>query len=578
VKLLASAAAAGVLAVIAAIATPALSSSPWHPRPQDFEIAPGANVVIARSPGGTMSRPLRPGKRFNLVGLRWQGRAKPAVALRTRVAGGRWTRWLALSSYADDAPDPGGGEPDVHGLSMPAWVGEADEVQYLLSRPVRGLRLHFVNVRGTATSADRLRTALRRAANTAVTSAAGLVRGGSAHAQSSKPAIVPRQDWGAADCPPRAAPDYGVVKTAFIHHTVTANDYMPEEAPSIVLAICRYHRNSNGWNDIGYNFLADKYGTLYEGRAGGEDQAVVGAQAQGYNAQSTGIANLGDYSGVQQTPQALDAIARLIRWKLPLHGIPTSGSTTLVSAGGSTNKYPSGTQVRVNRVAGHRDVDATSCPGDALYGQLPTLRRLVGNLPPAGTGTSLVAALSRRSIRYKRRARISGTLSSVDHGALVGETVRIQIRKGRRWRTSRTLVTGGGGAFSAVLRPRVNGTLRARYSGRGDLLPASSPRLRLLVKPLVTLTDPPQKGVKGERVRFRGTVAPRKRNLWQVLVVRRHGRWVRGGLKRLKARRGRFHGSFVPESRGKLRYYVVARADRSNARGSSPKVDIRIRG
>jgi len=313
--------------------------------------------------------------------------------MRSRRSGGRWTRWVTVGEYTEDAPDPGRGEPEAHGLSMPVWVGEADEVQYRLSRPVRGLRLHFVNVRGTATAADRARTAVRRVASAAVSSIAGLFRGGAKAAQP-QPAIVSREDWGAGDCPPRSAPDYGVVKAAFIHHTVNANDYTREEAPSIVLAICRFHRNSNGWNDIGYNFVVDKFGTIYEGRAGGVDQPVVGAQAQGYNAQSTGIANLGEFTSVKQTPAALAAIARLIRWKLPLHGIPTSGSTTLVSAGGASNRYAAGTHVGVRRISGHRDVDATSCPGDALYAQLPALRMLVGSIGPAGTGTTLTAKLS----------------------------------------------------------------------------------------------------------------------------------------------------------------------------------------
>ena len=75
-----------------------------------------------------------------------------------------------------------------------------------------------------------------------------------------------------------------------MHHTVTTNDYGPEDSAGIVLGIARYHRDSNGWNDLGYNFLVDKYGQVFEGRAGGIDAPVIGAQAQGYNSVSTGIA------------------------------------------------------------------------------------------------------------------------------------------------------------------------------------------------------------------------------------------------------------------------------------------------
>ena len=133
----------------------------------------------------------------------------------------------------------------------------------------------------------------------------------------------------------------GTVQMAFVHHTVNANEYSPGMA-AMVLGICRYHRNSNGWDDVGYNFLVDKYGKIFEGRAGGIDQPVVGAQAQGWNSTSTGIANLGTHTSVPQNDEALEALSRLIAWKLPLHGVPVTGQVTLTSEGGSQNRYPRG--------------------------------------------------------------------------------------------------------------------------------------------------------------------------------------------------------------------------------------------
>ena len=127
-----------------------------------------------------------------------------------------------------------------------------------------------------------------------------------------------------------------------VHHTVSLNDYSPAESPGIVLAVCRYHRNSNGWNDIGYNALVDKYGTLFEGRAGGLDQAVIGAQAQGFNSVTAGISNIGDHTSLPQTPEALAALASYIRWKLTVHGQPLAGRVTVTSAGGSASRYGAG--------------------------------------------------------------------------------------------------------------------------------------------------------------------------------------------------------------------------------------------
>jgi len=554
------------------VAAPAFSLRPYRPEPVDFETGAG---VQQRFGEAVQSKPIRTSRRFNLVGLRWRGRGEPGVSVRTRREGGGWTPWTTLYAHAEDAPDAGRGEPAPQGSSNPTWVGEADWVQYRLTRPVPGLRLHYVNVKGSATAADRLRTGLRRAADSA---AAVLPGTPAARAAEQRPGMVSRKAWGASSCPPRSAPQEGAVKAAFVHHTVSANDYSRSEASSVVLGICRYHRNSNGWDDIGYNFLVDKYGTLYEGRGGGVDAPVVGAQAQGYNAQSTGIANLGTHTSVRQSEAALDAMARLIRWKLPLHGVPTSGSATLVSAGGDTNRFGSGRSVRLRRVAGHRDTNATSCPGDALYAQLPELRARVGDVSPAGAGTRLRAKLSRTTVGYQAPVAVSGRLTQLDGRPVTGTRVGVQASAGRGpFKTVAKVSLDEDGNYSTVIRPRGTRAIRARFGGGAGLLGANSSRTTLKVKPVISVRGLPTSAAAKRVVKLRGTVQPRKRVLYQVLQVQRGLGFRTVGTKAVKPRRGRFSSSFRPTRRGLYRVYFIVRADRSTARGSTRRRLLKVR-
>jgi hypothetical protein len=563
--------------VLVVIAAPALSVAPYHPEPRDFELAPPIRPAVATH-GEFVSRPLRAPRRFNLVGARWRGRTEPGhLAMRTRKAGGRWTRWAGLDVHSVDGPDPGRGEGRRGGVSSPVWVGEADEVQYRLGRRVPGLRLHFVNVKGTATRAERARTALRRVANAAVGSVARAVGARAAQAQEPQPSMVFRSSGERGQCAPRRAPGYGTVQAAFVHHTVSLNNYTAQEAPGIVLSICRFHRNSNGWNDLGYNFLVDKYGVLYEGRAGGINQPVVGAQTQGYNATTTGIANIGDHTSVPQSAQALDAMARLIRWKLPLHGAPTSGTTPLVSAGGSSNKYRAGVTVQVHRVSGHRDTNSTACPGDALYNQLRELRQRVAGAGPGGPATGVVASLARRFVRYGLPATMTGQLFDPTGAALANERVEVQTRRRGTWITVRALTTGPDGRFLATLRPRTNTLLRARFLG-GPWVPAStSPSVPLKVQPRIRLRRPSARGAVRAPVPVRGGVAPRKRTLYLVLQIRKGGRFKRIGIDFVPARRGRFTTIFRPQRRGTYRFYVSSRGDRLNAGGRSLPQVVQVR-
>jgi N-acetylmuramoyl-L-alanine amidase len=562
VKLLASAAAP--ICALVLIAAPA-SAARWQPRPVDFELEPRSGALAVAAAGDAVSRPLRTHRRFNLVGLRWRGRAEPRIAVRARRQGRRWSRWARLVAHAEHNPDAGSGEPAV-AASDPLWVGEADEVQYRLSRRVPGLRLHFVDVRGTATGAYRPRAAAERSL------------AGPAQLLEPQPDVVSREEWGADSCPPRRAPAYGEVKAVHVHHTVSLNDYSPGEAPSIVLAICRYHRNSNGWDDIGYNALVDRYGVLYEGRAGGLDRPVVGAQAQGFNDQTAGLASIGDHRVAEQPAVALEAMARFIRWKLTIHGQPTSGPVTLVSAGGSASRYPAGRRVRAERVLGHRDTGRTECPGDALYGQLDELRGLVQTGPPAASPpVALTAAVAPGTILYGRPTVASGTLLSALGAPLAGELVELQALKAGRWVTVDLLTTDSGGAWSAVVRPRANMLLRARFPGRAELPATTSPRLLLRVRPILRLARTAARAERGQILNVRGRVRPAKPLVYQVLQQRIRGSYRRVGVRAVRARHGRFRSWFIPGFSALYRVYVTTKADALTDRGRSELRVVRVR-
>jgi len=522
VKLLASAAAL----LCALVAIPSAVAA----QPVDFErAAPDpvrAQVSTARA--------------FNLVGLKWRGRATPDVEVRVR-RGSEWSRWRDLGVHG-----PGGSDP--------AWVGRARTLQYRLDRRVPGLRLHFVAVGKRATTA--------RSAQTTTTPFP----------------YVTREQWGASGCVPREAPSYGSVKAVQVHHTVSLNDYTPEEAPQIVLAICRYHRNSNGWNDIGYNALVDKYGTIYEGRAGGLDQAVIGAHAQGFNSQTAGIANIGDYTSVGASPEALSATASYIRWKLGVHGEPVSGPVTVTSAGGSESRYSAGTQVTLERVIGHRDTGKTACPGDALYDQLDEIRALVEAGTPFTTFAARVtAALADQRVDYGALVPVNGALVGPDGNPLAGQVVEVQVNSDNAWRTSRRVTTGPDGIFASDLKPAKRMYVRVRYPGSVEVLGSASPKLLLNLRPVLTFERPPRRGVRGRRVTVAGTVAPRKRVVSVVFQQRIGGRWRKVGARSARTRGGRFEASFVPGFRAAYRYYAVAKADLDTDRGVSEMRSLRVR-
>jgi len=174
-----------------------------------------------------------------------------------------------------------------------------------------------------------------------------------------QPRIISRRGWGANEAWATREPIYRQPTAFVIHHTVTPND--PEDPAYIVRAIYQYHAISRGWGDVGYNFLIDRQGNIYEGRKGGD--GVVGIHAGDYNYGSIGIALLGDYRSARMTPAMKEALISLMAWEADRFNIHPLESSHFVH-----REFP--------HVVGHRDLWPTICPGDKVYKVLPELRKL----------------------------------------------------------------------------------------------------------------------------------------------------------------------------------------------------------
>jgi hypothetical protein len=385
---------------------------------------------------------------------------------------------------------------------------------------------------------------------------------------------------------PRKAPEYGRVQAAVVHHTVTANAYTPEQASAAVLGICRYHRNSNRWNDIGYNFLVDRFGTIYEGRAGGVAAPVAGAQAQGLNAETTGIANLGTYSTVFQSPEALAAIAQLIRWKLPLHGSPTAGTATMVSRGGETSRFEKGTQVVLPRIAGHRDINLTSCPGEGLFAQLGDLRARVGSVMPIAPPVSpphaatpprtrIEALVSPGVVRFGERPLVRGRLRLMRGDPVGAAPIEVQGLAAGAWRTLARTTSRDDGSFGVGVFAAVKRVLRVRFPGDRSRQSSISRRAVVLVRPTIAVRRSVRRAAVGRTPVVSGHIAPAKSRLVLVVATRARGGWRRIARVPVRARRGEFRKGIRLRRPGLHRVTVVFTGDPANLPVGSAPVHVR---
>ncbi|MFJ4783008.1 peptidoglycan recognition protein [Streptomyces sp. NPDC088794] len=382
-------------------------------------------------------------KQFSLLGVSWTGATKDldgTAQVRTRSTDtGAWTAWQDLETNVDPVEDPEE-RAGARGASEPLWVGPSDGVQVQVVHEdgstsaglPKGLEVNLVDP-GVVTPAEQKAEPAAFVADASpsatVTTTASPTTTATPTATPSatptpppstvpEPPITTRAGWGADESISKDPSEYNPdVKAVFVHHTDGSNDYSCADSAAIVRGIYTYHVQTNGWNDIGYNFLVDKCGTIFEGRKGGVDLPVLGAHTYGWNRESTGIAVLGNYTTAGASSAALTSVARIAAWKLGQYGADPAGTVQLTAGATQDSytgtKFTAGQAYTFNRISAHRDGYATECPGTSLYAQLPAIRtQAAGPVQDLKTGTVTGAGKSGTTYYTKGAVTVNWSTST----------------------------------------------------------------------------------------------------------------------------------------------------------------------
>lgn len=341
---------------------------------------------------------------YSMVAFIWAAgsRQTPELHVRSRreAGWGPWTSVPALHGGSDRAAEEG----REHTGTELIWVGASDGIQFKVAghRPPR-LSLVLLYPRRHSSDTDR-------SLSTGATMVRGSARLAAAGTDSMKPTILSRADWGADESWRDGPPGYNqLMQQVHIHHTASGNDYSTPDVPGLIRGMYRYHTHNLGWSDIGYNFLVDRFGRVWEGRAGGVDRPVRGAHTRGFNTTSAGIAVIGNFDQTVPGPPIIEAVAGVAAWRISGFAGRPRGSVQVRSDG--SDKFRANEIVQLRVIDGHRDTNDTACPGQHLYEALPQIRRRAKAIISA-------AYAAEHPVLISVPARLSGT-------PLVGQSLTV---------------------------------------------------------------------------------------------------------------------------------------------------------
>jgi len=320
---------------------------------------PLADLPPLTARGGAVRTPVVRTNRFAALGVTWR-RGDGTVRARWRRERGGWTEWRPLPKLTH-GPDPDAPEAaNAARATDLTWTGPCNAVQLELAGDQRDPVLALL--RPQRRPGDRI---VEEAPEVLARAEEGAVP---------MPALLYRKAWGPNPRLRNGWPTYNDrIRQVHVHHTVNSNDYARADVPGMIRAMYRYHTINLGWSDIGYNFLVDRFGRLWEGRAGGPRRAVRGAHTLGFNHASVGVAAIGNLESAAVRKPMVRALVGFAAWKLDMYGGRPRRTVWIRSAG--SDRFADGALVELPTIDGHRDTNETACPGQHLYDALPAVRR-----------------------------------------------------------------------------------------------------------------------------------------------------------------------------------------------------------
>ncbi|HVM33847.1 MAG TPA: N-acetylmuramoyl-L-alanine amidase [Actinomycetota bacterium] len=499
----------------------------------------------------------------------WNGSIDSAIEYRETNATGATSKWIG-PGVDEWTRETGRAETGV--LSL----GDATALEWRpASGLVRNMRITYLNtVDGPTTT--RFVPAPRMAAPGA-------------------PDVVTRAEWGADESiSPRSGSckrAFAPVQQLFVHHTAGSNSDEQDSAATM-RAIYWYHVKTNGWCDIGYNFVVGRDGLVYEGRWArsyapgethtGEDEAgraVVGAHVAGYNTGSVGVSLMGNFELEELPTRMRTTLVDFLAWKAQRHGLDPEGRHTYVNGDTKRDLF---------YIAGHRDAGSTACPGRNVYQILPDIRRETRERMTPRASTLLNLTARPPKIGYGSSSRLTGKLRDANGVPLAGKEIVLSRRGVDSWRVKRRVTTGADGSFEVTVKPDATVSFRAEFGGDDAFRSATSLSRTVVVRHVVAAFVEGGVLLEGGDTRFPpdtrsvalygwGRPSHAARIKIRLFRAAKDGTMRRVGIYETPLQRGDWRYAAPVPSPG--RYKAVARfpGDDRHALGKSDPVFFRIR-